>query len=153
MLFLIVKSILVIIEVGSAILLCGVILIQKSKQHGAGLAFGSSMGETLFGGQVTGVLTRFTVIVASVFLVNTALLTLAVNHRIRTSGVAVKGDLPVLPKPGATSAPQTVAPGTMIPSGAPQQMPASTEPVAGSSVPATPASAGAPLPASPKTAE
>jgi preprotein translocase subunit SecG len=151
MLFLIVKSILVIIEVGSAILLCGVILIQKSKQHGAGLAIGGGMGETLFGGQVTGVLTKFTVIVASVFLVNTALLTIAVNRRVSTSGVDVKAVLPSLPQTGAAGAPPQVAPGTMIPSGAVEPMPAATVPAA--AVPVEAAAPDAAKPEAPKTAE
>jgi len=68
------KYVLILVEVVTSILLVGVILIQKSKSQGMGLAFGSGMGESLFGSQVGNVLTRSTVVLAVVFLVNTTVL-------------------------------------------------------------------------------
>lgn len=83
MLFVIIKFLLVTMEVVSALLLIGVVLIQKSKSQGAGLAFGSGMGETLFGGQISNVLTKITVIIAVVFLLNTVFLTLLTTREAR----------------------------------------------------------------------
>ena len=72
----VVKYFLMVIEVVACLLLIGVILIQKTKGHGMGLAFGAGMGESLFGAQAGNVLTRATVILAVIFLLNTALLAL-----------------------------------------------------------------------------
>jgi preprotein translocase subunit SecG len=67
----IVKAILVAVEVIISLLLVAIILIQKTKSEGLGLAFGSGMGETLFGSRAGIVLTKLTVILCIVFLVNT----------------------------------------------------------------------------------
>lgn len=75
MLFNIIKILLTIVEVAVSLLLVTAILIQKSKTQGAGLAFGSGMGETLFGGQIGNVMTKVTVVLAVIFLVNTTVLT------------------------------------------------------------------------------
>ena len=71
------------VNVVSAIMLLGVILIQKSKSQGAGLAFGGTMGESMFGAQMGNVLTKTTVILAIVFLLNTTLLALIGGRMIR----------------------------------------------------------------------
>ncbi len=70
------RILLVIIEVVTCLLLIGVILLQKSRDSGLGMAFGAGMGESLFGAQAGNILTRVTIILAAVFLVNTTLLTL-----------------------------------------------------------------------------
>jgi len=70
----ILRSILVVIEAASSILLIGIILLQKSKGGGLGMAFGGGAGETLFGSRTGNVLTKGTIILGSVFLVNTVLL-------------------------------------------------------------------------------
>ncbi len=70
------RVLLIIIEVVVCILLVGIILLQKSKSSGLGVAFGSGMGESLFGAQAGNVLTKATVILAAIFLVNTTLLAL-----------------------------------------------------------------------------
>ena len=49
-------ALLVVVEIVSAVLLIGVILIQKTKSQGMGLAFGSGMGESLFGAQIGNVI-------------------------------------------------------------------------------------------------
>ena len=84
MLFNIIKMVLTVVEVSVCVLLITAILIQKSKTQGAGLAFGSGVGETLFGGQIGNVMTKVTVILAIVFLVNTTVLTfMAVKGKYR----------------------------------------------------------------------
>lgn len=67
----ILRVFLLIIEVVCALLLIGVILLQKSRSEGMGLAFGSGMGESLFGSRAGNVLTRITIILGAVFLLNT----------------------------------------------------------------------------------
>ena len=67
-------SILLVIEVVSAFLLVVVILAQKSKDQGLGMAFGSGMGESLFGSRAGNVLTRLTITLATVFMVTTMVL-------------------------------------------------------------------------------
>ena len=70
----ILKSVLLIVEALSAFLLIVVILAQKSKDQGLGMAFGSGMGESLFGSRAGNVLTRMTVTLATVFMLTTIVL-------------------------------------------------------------------------------
>ncbi|NQT94672.1 MAG: preprotein translocase subunit SecG [Lentisphaerae bacterium] len=77
--------ILLFVEVVSSFLLIVVILIQKPRAHGAGMAFGAGMGESLFGAQMGNVLTRTTVILAIVFLANTTALSVISTVRRPTS--------------------------------------------------------------------
>jgi preprotein translocase subunit SecG len=67
-------SVLLIVEVLAAFLLIVVILAQKSKDQGLGMAFGSGMGESLFGSRAGNVLTRMTVTLATVFMAATIVL-------------------------------------------------------------------------------
>lgn len=70
----ILKFLLITVEVICSVLLIGVILLQKSRSEGLGLAFGSGMGETLFGSRAGNVLTKITITLTVVFLVTSALL-------------------------------------------------------------------------------
>lgn len=67
-------SVLLIVEVLAAFLLIVVILAQKSKDQGLGMAFGSGMGESLFGSRAGNVLTRMTITLTVVFMLTTILL-------------------------------------------------------------------------------
>lgn len=89
-----IRVILITLEVISSVLLIGVILLQRSRSEGVGLAFGAGMGETLFGARAGNVLTRATIILAAIFMVNTLLLALVysgeqpssvVRGRVRTA--------------------------------------------------------------------
>lgn len=86
MLMTILVYLLTFVELLCSILLVGAILIQKTKQQGAGFAFGASMGESLFGSQAGNFLTRATVVLAVIFLVNTTLLSM-IGSRRRVSSV------------------------------------------------------------------
>lgn len=77
----ILKYLLVFVEVITSLLLIGVILLQKTKSQGVGMAFGGAMGESLFGAQVGNVLTKTTVVLGIVFLVNTTLLAMLETGR------------------------------------------------------------------------
>lgn len=69
-----VKAILILIEIISSILLIVIVLLQRSKSEGLGLAFGSQMGESLFGARAGNVLVKATVWLGIIFLVNTTVL-------------------------------------------------------------------------------
>lgn len=66
--------ILVLVEAIVCFLLISIILVQRTKSQGVGMAFGAGMGETLFGSHIGNVLTKTTIILGIVFLVNTTLL-------------------------------------------------------------------------------
>ena len=70
----ILRTILFIVEALCSVLLIGIILIQKGKGGGLGLAFGGGAGEALFGSRAGNVLTKGTVILAVIFMVNTVAL-------------------------------------------------------------------------------
>ena len=141
-----VKFLLVLIEVVSCLLLLGAVLIQKSRGYGIGTALGG-VGETVFGAHMGTVLTKATVILAIVFLVNTALLAF-VGGRLQSASSSVTeqvGGAPV-----ASPQPMQQAPSGPV-DGEPIQplAPASPVPVSASDVvpAAAPVSVPAPIPA------
>ncbi len=69
-----IKALFVVVEVLCCLLLIGMILLQKSKSEGLGLAFGAGAGESLFGARAGNVLTKATVILGIVFMANSLLL-------------------------------------------------------------------------------
>ena len=62
-----VKTLFIIIEILCCLLLIGIILLQKSKSEGLGLAFGAGAGESLFGARAGNVLSKATVVLGIVF--------------------------------------------------------------------------------------
>ncbi|MBQ7666694.1 MAG: preprotein translocase subunit SecG [Kiritimatiellae bacterium] len=78
----IIIRLLMALEAVVCLMLIGIILLQRSKGQGVGLSFGGGAAEAVFGGQMGNVLTRTTVILAIVFLVNTTFLAvLILKHR------------------------------------------------------------------------
>jgi len=69
-----VKAILILIEIISSVLLIVIVLLQRSKNEGLGLAFGSQMGESLFGARAGNVLVKATVWLGIIFMINTTVL-------------------------------------------------------------------------------
>ncbi len=66
------RAIMISVEVIISVLLVGIILIQKAKGGGLGLAFGGGGGnDSLFGSRAGNVLTKGTVILAILFMLNT----------------------------------------------------------------------------------
>jgi len=117
-------SLLLIVEVLSAFLLVVVILAQKSKDQGLGMAFGSGMGESLFGSRAGNVLTRMTITLATVFMLTTIVLGIlfAKGKGAHTGSVMDKAG--ALPAPVAPAAPMAApAPASALPSAAPQAEP------------------------------
>ena len=124
-------SILLIVEVLAAFLLVVVILAQKSKDQGLGMAFGSGMGESLFGSRAGNVLTRMTITLATVFMLTTIVLGVLVARGTGTGSTGSVMDkaasqaplAPAFPAAAPMAAPQS-APAPMMPSEAPLAMPA-----------------------------
>lgn len=77
----IVWNVLLFVELIVCVMLIGVILIQRSKGQGVGLSFGAGTGEAIFGAQMGNVLTRATVVLAILFLVNTLVLSVLSGGR------------------------------------------------------------------------
>ena len=122
------KVILVLVQVISGLLLIVVILLQKSKDGGLGVAFGSNMGENLFGARTGNILTKITIVLAIVFILNTFLLALVSTHSRPEQGSLIDRA------------------GTVTPS-APSRMPASPSPMPqGSAMPADNRGAAMPAP-------
>jgi preprotein translocase subunit SecG len=71
---------LYVLEVIVCILMGIVIMLQKPKDGGLGVSFGGGMGEALFGAQMGNVLTRTTIILGSIFLINTLVLSRLTSH-------------------------------------------------------------------------
>lgn len=67
----IIRVLLLVVEGLLSLMLIGLILLQKSKSEGLGLAFGGGAGESLFGARAGNVLTRMTIYLGVAFLVNT----------------------------------------------------------------------------------
>jgi len=103
----IVINLLIIVEIIVSILLILVILVQPSKSGGLGGALGGGMGEQLFGARTGNVLTKATIILASVFVLNTLLLTV-----LYSSGTDVRP--PVSPSP-SMNAPEEPGEGDVEP--------------------------------------
>lgn len=98
----ILKILLIVVEIVACLLLVGVVLLQKSKSEGLGLAFGSGMGETLFGSRAGNVLTKITVTLGLVFLATTTLLGMLFTQSHETSIIDQRtAPLPVQSAPSA----------------------------------------------------
>ncbi|HEY8241394.1 MAG TPA: preprotein translocase subunit SecG [Kiritimatiellia bacterium] len=138
-----IKILLIVVEVISAVLLIGVILLQKSKDQGMGLAFGAGMGEALFGSRAGNVLTKATVTLGAVFLASTMLLAILFTRNTATSII----DQRTAPLPAQSSAPAPEQQSQQVPM---QQQPAPSAPATtllpGQNVSETPAPEPAPAP-------
>jgi len=106
-----VKAVLILIEIISSILLVVIILLQRSKNEGLGLAFGSQMGESLFGAQAGNVLVKATVWLGIIFMVNTTVLARIYSQGLSRSLISESSaPTPIerrLPAPAGVPAPAT----------------------------------------------
>ena len=89
------------LEVIVCFLLGGIIMLQKPKDGGLGVSFGGGMGEALFGAQMGNVLVKTTIILGSVFLINTLVLSrltsrsgTSVMEGVKTSAPTSEQSLP-----------------------------------------------------------
>jgi preprotein translocase subunit SecG len=156
----VIRSLLIVVEIISSLLLVGAILIQRTRSQGMGMAFGAGMGESLFGGQVGNVLTRATVVVGIVFLVNTSALAILYAHT-QTEEASVVDKVPVaapaaMPAPDGAVSPAALAEtapiSAPVEASVPVEAPAGSEPVAipAAEVPAAQPEAAAPAAPAPE---
>lgn len=152
----VVRILLTIVDVVCALLLVGVILLQRSRSEGmGGMTFGAGMGEALFGSRTGNVLTRATITLAAIFLGSSLLL--AVINPSNTGGRSIIDEtVPDIPgaQPagqGPISAPAEGLPEAAAPAAAaPLSLPAPAAPDAAPSVTVPPvAPVAAPAPAQP----
>lgn len=122
----ILRILLIVVEVVSSMLLIGVILLQKTKGEGLGLAFGSGMGETLFGSRAGNVLTKITVTLSIVFLANTAILGLLFTNAHETSIIDQRTAPAPLNAPVARESAPVAPTAPLSEAGAPTLLPSSS---------------------------
>lgn len=84
------SGLLFTIDVICALLLIGIILIQQSKSGGGLGAISGGMGESVFGTSVGNVVTKTTVVLASVFLVSTLILAFISKYEPQTGSISDK---------------------------------------------------------------
>lgn len=129
---------LYVIEVIVCLLLGAVVLLQKPKEGGLGVSFGGGAAEALFGAQTGNVLVRITVILGTIFLLNTLVLSLltskgsdSVMVNVRTAPAEAPAALPFS---GGSAMPETatppVAPAPAVPSAPATPAPVAPAPVA-----------------------
>ena len=70
----VIRTLLIVLEAVCSLALIGLILLQKSKSEGLGMAFGSGGNDSLFGARAGNVLTKATIVIGIIFLVNTLIL-------------------------------------------------------------------------------
>jgi len=70
----VIRTLLVILEAASCLALIALVLLQKSKSEGLGMAFGGGGNDSLFGARAGNVLTKATIGIGIFFLVNTLVL-------------------------------------------------------------------------------
>ena len=106
-----VKVLMIALEGVCSLLMIGVILLQKSKSEGMGLAFGSNMGESLFGSRAGNVLQKITVVLGIIFLLNTLGLAIVFAGMHRTAvekGLGPRRPAASVPASGRPPAPAAV---------------------------------------------
>ncbi len=89
----IIRSLLLIVEVLVSIMLIGLILLQKSKGGGLGVAFGGGGEGSMFGSRTGNVLTKATIILGVVFLVNTLFLGILFTRGVTAGPSAIDREL------------------------------------------------------------
>ncbi len=108
------STIIVIVQVVSALAIIGLVLVQHGKGADMGAAFGSGSSGSLFGASgSSNFLSRSTAIAAVIFFAATLALAMIGNRGASTAGAGVMENLPVAAekaKASAASAPKADAP-------------------------------------------
>lgn len=95
-------GVLFVIEALVALLMVAVVMLQppKDQSGGMGSAFGGGFGEEVFGGRTGNVLSRTTVVLGAILVVNSLLIAMVVRGRISSSALSnqvVAPEVPVAP--------------------------------------------------------
>ena len=101
----VVSTLLIILEAACSLALIGLILLQKSKSEGLGAAFGGGGNDSLLGARAGNVLTKATVGIGVLWLVNTLILGMLfagsavqpLMDRADVSGAPIEQSAPILP--------------------------------------------------------
>jgi len=125
-------AVLIVFEALLSALLIAIIFMQKTKGGMGGSAFGGGAGEAIFGSRMGNVLTKATVVLGTIFLLNTILLTILTARRGDRIG-SVMDQVNSVPLPVQQ---QPMMPASLPESGIP---PAGTEGAAGFPMQAIPA--------------
>ena len=130
-------TVILALQMLSALVMIGLILVQHGKGADMGAAFGSGSSGSLFGASGSAnFLSRTTGILAAVFFACTLLLAYYGNAQPRTSSSVLEGVAVTAPAPGAAASAASGA----------AQIPGTTAPATGSATaptPPTPAASGA----------
>lgn len=126
------KIFLIIVEVVCALLLIGVILLQKAKGQGLGLAFGAEMGESIFGAHASNVLVKVTIWLGAIFMATTVILAAIYSNSHSTSLLGSRPPPPAAEQPvmPAQTTPQQAMPAMPLPAPTVPSAPAPQAPAA-----------------------
>ncbi len=110
------RTILTIVQVLSALAIVGLVLLQRGKGADAGAGFGAGASGTVFGarGATTG-LSRMTAIFAAIFMLNSLCLTYLFQRDARAAPTSLLDQVPVTPAAGAQPAPLPAPDANAIP--------------------------------------
>jgi preprotein translocase subunit SecG len=101
------KILLILLEVVLSILLVLVILLQRSKGEGLGLAFGAEMGESIFGARASSALVKITIWLGAIFVINTIILAY-IYTKSNSSSLLGARHAPPIEQPASLPAGQTL---------------------------------------------
>ena len=82
----IIITLLYILTILSALLLIGIVLLQKGKDGGM-VAMGAGVGEALFGAQVGSFLVKTTIVLGSIFLISVLTLSILTSRGYNDAGI------------------------------------------------------------------
>ena len=125
--------ILTAVHVIVALVLVGIVLMQKSQDQGVGAAFGSGVTDSVFGAGTTTALVRMTIWCACIMLGTTLLLAVLHSRRGTESGSVMQKVIATMPAPATQmpTMPSVVPPTTETkPDAAPTPAPAPAMPEA-----------------------
>ncbi len=124
-----IKTVLTVLQVFSAIAIVGLVLLQRGKGADAGAGFGAGASGTVFGARGAGTgLSRTTAIFAAVFMINSLLLTYFVQ-RDAAKPASILDQVPVQTTPAPVNTlPEPAAAESAPPTTGPSLVPAPAEP-------------------------
>ena len=118
-------TLILVVQMLSALAMIGLILVQHGKGADMGAAFGSGTSGSLFG--ATGganFLSRTTAVLAAVFFVCTLMLAYLGNSRPQASGSVLEGAAVTAPAPAVDNSTAAQIPGNAAPASVPASVPA-----------------------------
>ena len=136
------RIVLTLIQVFSALFIIGLVLLQKGKGADAGAGFGAGASGTVFGARgARTALSRATAILAAVFMINSLALaymgTRAPTERPKTLLDQAATPESTTPAPAASAAPAAQTPAPVAPAPAPENAPQSGATAPATSTPST----------------